>query len=178
MLTINSFPGRIPLLENALQVGCCTIKSMTTEELYLGLSRGELSEDAFSELFRRLRKLVIIMSRGYMGSMSMDENDMCQEAMILLWKIIMKNNYSCGTGNFTSYYSQSWKYRLRHMWQNFVINNPVPIHYEWDWHYREPAGDCVLEWSDDAERYRIQKRIRQERWQKKKQASRISREAA
>lgn len=35
MLTINSFPGRIPLLENALQVGCCTIKSMTTEELYL-----------------------------------------------------------------------------------------------------------------------------------------------
>ena len=77
---------------------------LTDEELYWGLANGELSEDAFIELFRRLRPLVVRMAYCYMQPMGMDEDDMCQEAMLLLWKIIMQKKYCPERGKFSSFF--------------------------------------------------------------------------
>ena len=70
----------------------------------------------------------LIRDNNYMRPLSMTEDDMCQEAMILLWEIMMKRSYKAALGKkFSSFYFKCWEYRLNRMWRDFVSRNPVPI---------------------------------------------------
>ena len=152
---------------------CCRSQEkydgLTQEEMYGGLIDGVLPENVFELLFRRLRRLVVYMSYSYMHPLSMTEDDMCQEAMILLWEIIMKRSYNPALGGkFSSFYFKCWECRLNRMWKNFVMKNPVPIGYEWNWHYQPPRGDCVLQWTESADRYRLKRKLWNDRWRQRK----------
>ena len=152
--------------------------NLTDEELYLGLANGELPEDAFIELFRRLRVLVLYKARRYMSSLSMDKDDMCQEAMILLWNIIMRKNYTTEKGKFYRYYFPAWEKRLQHLWRNFVLKNPVPYPMKWDWGYMEPQGDHVLHWEPKADEYREKIRLNAEKMYQKRKMQKHHEKAA
>ena len=147
---------------------------LTDEELYWGLANGELSEDAFIELFRRLRPLVVRMAYCYMQPMGMDEDDMCQEAMLLLWKIIMQKKYCPERGKFSSFFFKCWEVRLKHIWELFVMRNPVPFPKEWDWCFKEPLGDSVIYWSDKGKEYLEKRRLQSKRWAEKNKARALS----
>ena len=142
---------------------------MTQEELYTGLANGRFTDEAFEILFKRLRHLVINTAQWYMNPLSMDENDMCQEAMILLWKLIMKGNYEPALCKFTTFFVKCWKRRLDSLWEKYILKNPVPLNYKWDWHFAEPLGDSVFQWSDAAVIIRKRKYIQNKRWLQKKE---------
>lgn len=146
---------------------------MTLNEMYTILTIGKMSDEVLEAMLIRLRPLILKMAQGYMNLMSMDENDMCQEAMILLWKIIMKGSYNPAMGKFSSFFYKCWDLRLKGIWQKFILKNPVPLSYEWEWNYKEPLGDCVLQWNDHAEKIRSQIKERNRRYhqQKKEKAA-------
>ena len=141
--------------------------SFSQEDLYWGLANGELTEDAFSELFRRLRPCAMHMAYNYMKPMGMDEDDMAQEAMILLWIIIMRHTRKPEELKFSSYYYRSWENRLNTLWIQFIIKNPVPYPYEWNWCFKEPLGDSVVYWSDKGKEYLEKEKLRRKRWSEK-----------
>ena len=152
---------------------------LTQEEMYFGLIDGVLPEKVFEILFWRLRRLVIYMAYNYMRPLSMTEDDMCQEAMILLWEIIMKRSYKAGLGKkFSSFYFKCWEYRLNRMWRDFVSRNPVPINCELNWYYEPLQGNSVMQWSESADKYRVKRKIWNDRWLQKKAEQGKIKEAA
>ena len=139
----------------------------TNEDLVTMIRSGE--EDAYGQLFRNLRPVILHeaeMNRGKMDTYSMD--DLLQEGMILAWKIINKNNYKKNSGRFSTYFGVAYRRELIRIWTSYNLKNFFCI---------GETEDCrgniirTLVESDYAKEQRAKSRERSRRWREKQMAA-------
>ena len=152
------------------------ISKETEEKLVKVYQRkNELPDDALLELFRRLRRLIIKLYQNYLYRLPMEMDDYDQEALILLWEIVMTQGFRPEVGTFSNFYAGCWERRLKNLWRNYALYNPVLFQYEWDWGFKEPLGDSVYVWDESyIQNHRQKKREGQRAIYRKKDQEKVA----
>ena len=125
------------------------------------------NEDAYRQLFRNLRPIILHEAAKYIGRMeSYALDDLIQECEIVAWEIISRGNFK--GGNFNAYFAAAIRNRLIRIWRDFNRKNLICL------------GEVIVEhWgvtrimveSDYAREYREKQRQRSKAWYEKKKVA-------
>ena len=97
---------------------------LSNEELYDGLVNGVLPDLALEVLCYHFKPLIMMMSWSFRKMLGIDEDEMLQEAKILLLKLVTKKGFKPnGRAHFVSYFYTAWKYRLLHIYRDYMLHN-------------------------------------------------------
>ena len=96
----------------------------TNEKLVELVSQGE--EAAYEQLFANLKPITVREAKVYIGKMvTYDLDDFIQEGMLVAWTIISRENFK--KGNFASYYATAIRFRLRNIYRDYCLKNPIVL---------------------------------------------------
>jgi hypothetical protein len=130
------------------------------------------NEDAYRQLFRNLRPIILHETAKYIGLMeSYAREDLIQECEIVAWEIISRGNFK--GGNFNAYFAAAIRNRLIRIWQDFNRKNLICLGEVIDEHW---GVTRIMVESDYAREYREKQRQRSKAWYEKKKAAQPQKE--
>lgn len=101
---------------------------LSNEELYDGLVNGVLPDLGLEVLCDRFKPLIMAMSWGFRRMLGIDEDEMLQEAKLLLMKLVQKKSFSFnGKAHFVSFFYPAFRFRLLQIYQGYMLHNPMWI---------------------------------------------------
>lgn len=147
----------------------------SNEELVTLAQGGD--ECAYLRLFRNLRPIILKETRIYSGKMvTFDQEDLIQEAEILVWEIIRSGHFK--SGYFAKYFTSALRFKMRNIFRDYSIKNPVMIANFID-ERGEGFNQCILVESSYAKSYREKHRKHcRESYARKKQRELEAKRAA
>ena len=138
---------------------------MSNEELVKTIQETG-SEDAYEELFRNLRPIIIHEAEMYKGKIPhYGLDDYIQEGNLLAWKIIFSGNFK--GGSFAVYFGKAIRNYLCRLFRDFSMKNLICIGQKEDDHGNVTS---ILVEAEFAEKYREKQRERSKRYYEKKKA--------
>ncbi len=138
---------------------------MSNEELVKTIQETG-NEDAYEELFRNLRPIIIHEAEMYKGKIPhYGLEDYIQEGNILAWKIIFSGNFK--GGSFAVYFGKAIRNYLCRLFRDFSMKNLICIGQKEDDHGNVTS---ILVEAEFAEKYREKQRERSKRYYEKKKA--------
>ena len=124
------------------------------------------NEDAYRQLFRNHRPVILHETAKYIGKMDTSGlEDLIQECQIVAWEVISRGNFK--GGRFSTYYGAAVRNHLSRIFRDYNLKNLVCI---------GEAEDCkgnitrILVESDYAREYREKQRQRSKAFYEKKKA--------
>ena len=137
--------------------------SRTNEELVKTIQETG-SEDAYEELFRNLRPIIIHEAEMYKGKIPhYGLDDYIQEGNLLAWKIIFSGNFK--GGSFAVYFGKAIRNYLCRLFRDFSMKNLICIGQKEDDHGNVTS---ILVEAEFAQKYREKQRERSKRYYEKK----------
>ena len=138
---------------------------MSNEELVKTIQETG-SEDAYEELFRNLRPIIIHEAEMYKGKIPhYGLEDYIQEGNLLAWKIIFSGNFK--GGSFAVYFGKAIRNYLCRLFRDFSMKNLICIGQKEDDHGNVTS---ILVEAEFAQKYREKQRERSKRYYEKKKA--------
>ena len=138
---------------------------MSNEELVKTIQETG-SEDAYEELFRNLRPIIIHEAEMYKGKIPhYGLEDYIQEGNLLAWKIIFSGNFK--GGSFAIYFGKAIRNYLCRIFRDFSMKNLICIGQKEDDHGNVTS---ILVEAEFAQKYREKQRERSKRYYEKKKA--------
>ena len=121
-----------PLREGGSEYGneytCLELITLTNEELYNGMVNGLLPDLALEVLCDHLKSLILMMSWRYRKTIGMDEDEILQEAKLLLLNLVRKRAFTyTGKAKFSTFFVSAFRFRLYHIYRDFMLHNPMRI---------------------------------------------------
>ena len=127
------------------------------------------SEDAYEELFRNLRPIIIHEAEMYKGKIPhYGLEDYIQEGNLLAWKIIFSGNFK--GGSFVVYFGKAIRNLLCRLFRDFSMKNLICIGQKEDDHGNVTS---ILVEAEFAQKYREKQRERSKRYDEKKKAEAV-----
>ncbi len=138
---------------------------MSNEEL-VRIIQETGSEDAYEELFRNIRPIIIHEAEMYKNKIAhYGLEDYIQEGNLLAWKIIFSGNFK--GGSFAVYFGKAIRNYLCRLFRDFTMKNLICIGQKEDDHGNVTS---ILVEAEFAEKYRQKQRERSKRYYEKKKA--------
>ncbi len=137
----------------------------TNEELVKTI-RETGSEDAYAELFRNIRPIIIHEAEKYKGKIPhYGLEDFIQEGNLLAWKIIFSGNFK--GGSFAVYFGKAIRNYLCRLFRDFSMKNLICIGQKEDDHGNVTS---ILVEAEFAQKYREKQRERSKAYYQRKKA--------
>lgn len=131
---------------------------------------------AYCQLFNNMRIAALIEARMYRQSLSIfDTDDFLQEANIVIWNLVRKNNFR--EGNFEKYFAVAYRMRLRNIYRDYILKNLVILGIPKEDGQSGLTVACMAE-DPKAEEYRVRHREHCKKYNDKKRAERYAAEKA
>ncbi len=138
---------------------------MSNEELVKTIQETG-SEDAYEELFRNIRPIIIHEAEMYRNKIPhYSLEDYIQEGNLLAWKIIFSGNFK--GGSFAVYFGKAIRNYLCRLFRDFSMKNLICIGQKEDDHGNVTS---ILVEAEFAQKYREKQRERSKRYYEKKKA--------
>lgn len=139
------------------------VATMSNEELVKTIQETG-SEDAYEELFRNIRPIIIHEAEMYKGKIPhYGLEDYIQEGNLLAWKIIFSGNFK--GGSFAVYFGKAMRNYLCRIFRDFSMKNLICIGQKEDDHGNVTS---ILVEAEYAVAYREKQRERNKRYYERK----------
>ncbi len=142
-----------------------TMQIKTNEELAEVIYDGnDTDSEALQQLIHNLVPVMVRLGRMHLGKIPIyDDEDYIQEGSILLWTKIRDKKWKPGSGRLYSFFYTAFKFRLLHMYRDYVLKNMIKINESEDYYYYG-YRICTLVVDDYATEYRKKQKERDKAW--------------
>lgn len=145
-----------------------TYTNLTNEEL-VSIITETADNDAYAQLFRNLRPVILHEAAMYINTMeTYTLEDLVQECQITCWEVISRGNWTPEKDRFSTYFGGAVRNKLIRLFRDYNLKNLICIGEQED-SYGNISRIYVE--SDYAKEYRRKKAEQQKRWYEKKKAA-------
>lgn len=142
-----------------------TYTNLTNEEL-VSIITETADNDAYAQLFRNLRPVILHEAAMYINTMeTYTLEDLVQECHITCWEVISRGNWTPEKDRFSTYFGGAVRNKLIRLFRDYNLKNLICIGEQED-SYGNISRIYVE--SDYAKEYRRKKAEQQKRWYEKK----------